>query len=286
MTAESTWSHADEVVRARQIRGFAIMLAMVLAAEYWSRALQRWEHLDGFLIAAVAAVSFFSALAGATAWRRLGFAGLSITLAAVVIRFFPASGNHEYLGLVFCLLCLFLDPRRPGESALFVDAIRWLVCVVLFWAGIQKVVHGLYFEGEYLAYSLSRESYGSVFAWLLPAPELTRLAAYGGEVGSGPYRADGLAFLIVSNLTYAAEIALVAGLLWRRTRKLALAVTLALLIAIQSAAREVFFALVLGNALLLFLDSDVNRRLIGPLALLLAGLLLMRAGLLPEVTFS
>jgi hypothetical protein len=286
MTAERRWSRADDVPRARQIRGFAIMLAMVLAAEYWSRALQRWEHLDAFLIAAVAAITFFSVLVGATAWRRLGFAGLSMTLAAVVIRFFPATGNHEYLELVFCLLCLFLDPRRPGESELFVDSIRWLACVVVFWAGIQKVIHGLYFEGEYLAYSLARESYGSVFAWLLPTPELTRLAGYGGDAGSGPYRVDSLAVLVVSNLTYVAEIVLVPALLWRRTRKVALAATFVLLAAIQSAAREVFFALVLGNALLLFLDSDANRRLIGPLALLLAALLLMRAGLLPEVTFS
>lgn len=286
MAAERSRTVAGSALRVRQIDAFSIILAMVVAAEFWSRAILKWKHLDGFLISAVAAVTIFAGLACLTRWRRLGFAGLSVTLAAVVAWFFPATGNHEYLELIFCLLCLGLDPRRPGEGELLVRSVRWLVCVVLLWAGVQKIVHGLYFEGGHLAYSLSRETYRNVFSLLLPADELARLASYTGSIGSGPYRVGSLRFLVVSNLTYVVEIALVPALLWRPTRGFAVGAAVLLSIAIQSAAREFFFCLVLGNALLLFLESDVNRRLIVPMALLLACLLLIRAGVLPEVTFS
>lgn len=286
MTSESTPAVASPAWRVRQIQAFSIILAMVVAGEFWSRAIRKWEHLDGFLMGAVAAVTLFAGIVCLSRWHRLGFGGLSVTLAVVVTWFFPATGNHEYLELVFCLLFLVLDPRRPGEGELLVSSVRWLVCIVLFWAGVQKLVHGLYFEGEHLAYSLSRETYRNVFSLLLPAKELSRLTSYSGNVGSGPYRASGLQFLVISNLTYIVEITVVPALLWRPTRKLAIGATIVTLIAIQSAAREFFFCLVLGNALLLFLDSDANRKLIGPMALLLVCLLLMRAGILPEVTFS
>lgn len=286
MQLAPTPSTVLDQVAARQVRAFEIILAMVLVTEYWCRAIAKWHDLDAFLLGAVAGVTAFGALVIFTTRRRLGFAGLSLTLAAVALRLFPATGNHEYLELLFCLLCAGLDLRRPQERRLFVDAARWLVCVILFWAGVQKLLHGFYFDGAYLAYSLARESYRDVFTLLLSADELARLASYSGDVGAGPYRVGSPMFLLASNLTYAAEIALVPALLWRRTRRFAVLATAILLVAIQSAAREVFFCLVLGNAFLLFLDTDRNRSLIAPLAIALACLILVRAGFLPEVTFS
>jgi hypothetical protein len=151
---------------------------------------------------------------------------------------------------------------------------------------VQKLVHGYYFQGEYLAYSLSRETYASVFAWLLPADELARLASYDGSPGTGPYVVRDRVFLVISNLTCVLEIMLAPLLLFARTRLAAVVAVLLLLAAIESAAREMFFFIILSNMLMLFLERDHNRRLIDPIAIVLGGMLLVRMELLPEVTFN
>jgi hypothetical protein len=106
-----------------------------------------------------------------------------------------------------------------------------------------------------------------------------------GEIGDGPYRVESAALLLVSNAVYLTEIALAALLFVRRTRWVAVLVVLALLVAIEIGAREVFFGLVFASALLTFPRADVNRRLLPVVAALLTALLLSRAGVLPEATF-
>jgi hypothetical protein len=254
--------------------------------EYWSRLIQHWQAPDTFLVVSPLAITGLGAAVLVGRWRRQAFLGLALVVGSLLTIVFPGGGNHEYLEFLLCLLCAALDPDVSEERLLLRDSVRWMTVVILFWAGVQKLVHGFYFDGEYLAYSVSRETYASVFSWLLPADELARLAALDGSAGTGPYATrDGL-FLAVSNATYILEIALAPLLLFRATRRVALVLVLLLLLGIESAAREMFFFFVQLNMLLLFLDGDLNRRLIGPIAAVLAGMLLVRLGVLPEVVFS
>jgi hypothetical protein len=277
---------ADDSRLVSQLHAFQSILVLVIATEYWSRLIKEWDAANAFLVISPIAITALGASVLLGRRRRGAFLGIAAVVVSFLTIVFPAGGNHEYLELVLCLLCAALDFEAPEERRLLVDAVRWMTIVILFWAGVQKLVHGFYFEGQYLAYSVSRESYASVFSWLLPADELARLAAYDGSPGTGPYLTRDRLFLMTSNLTCILEIALVPLLLFRRTRRAGVFAALVLLVAIESAARELFFFFILLNMLLLFVDSDANRHLIAPLVVILGLMLLVRLGLLPEVTFN
>lgn len=271
---------------AGQVHAFESILVLVIAAEYWDRLIKNWERPDLFLVASVAAISALGIAVLVGRARRPAFAAIAAIVAVYLSIVFPAAGNHEYLELWLCLLCAWIDTAHDGERKLLTDAVRWITCIVLFWSGVQKLVHGYYFDGEYLAYSLSRHTYASVFAWLLPPDEMANLASYDGSPGTGPYVVRDPLFLVVSNLTCALEVVLAPLLLLRRTRPLAVVAVFLLLVAIESAAREMFFLLLFGNMLLLFSATDLHRRLIVPAAIVLGCMLLVRIGVLPEVTFN
>lgn len=275
---------ADATRRAR-IDAFSVILALLIGTEYWARALPKWDGLAPLYVASLAAATLLCTAALVVPWRRAAFAGLALTQAVVIWQEFPAAGNHAYLELVFCLLCAVLDPHRSGEQILFVRAVRWLVAVVFFYGGLQKLVHGYWAHGEYLAFSLTSPSFAAVLGPLLPPDELARLLAFTGAVGDGPYRVASPLFVAVSQATVLAELALAPALLWRRTRTAAVAAALVLLCAIEAGAREVFFGLVFANAILLFLRGTLHRRLVPVFAIVCTLLLLVRLGVLPDVVF-
>ena len=70
-----------------------------------------------------------------------------------------------------------------------------------------------------------------------------------------------------------------------RTKKVRRSVQRSEKVAIQAGARELFFGLLFTNAMLLFVRSDLNRRLVPLFAAVLVGLALVRFGVLPEMVF-
>ena len=171
------------------------------------------------------------------------------------------------------------------SARLFLRAVRWMACVVFFYAGVQKLVHGYYFHGELLAYSIGIEAFKPVLHLLLPPDDFMRLSHFQLKAGDGPYLVSSPLILVLSNATYIIEMGLVPLLVCRRTRPLAVVGAIVFLLGIEMAAREFFFGLIYINMLLLFLDRDVNRRLVGVFAAVLACMLLVRLKVLPEVIF-
>jgi hypothetical protein len=276
---------AETSVAGRDFLAFERIFILILATEYWTRAAALWSGLDPASSAYVALAGVFCALAWNRTTRRAGFAGLAALQLLVLYRDFPQAGNHAYLELIVCSLLAVLDPSLEGERQLLVRAVRWIVCVVLFWSGVQKLVHGYYFHGEQLAHSLQIESFRPVLALLLPADELARLSAYTGAVGDGPYTVASPLFVLSSNAVYIAEIGLAALLLLPGTRAAATIGALLFLAAVEFAAREVFFGLLFADALLMFRDGGVHPRLVGVFAGLLLCLILSRLGVLPAAVF-
>lgn len=275
----------DATVRLAQITAFERIVVLVIGAEYWCRGLARWSDLSAAYVASLGAATLLCLVALFTRWRRAALFVLGVVHAFVVWREFPAAGNHAYLEVMLCMLGALLDPRDEAERTLYVAAARWLAVVILFWSGIQKLVHGYYFHAEYFGFSLWIDSFRKVFGLLLPADEYARLTAFNGAPGDGPYFVRSPLVVTIANLTWSAEIALPLALLSRRTRTLAVCAAVALICAIEVAAREVFFGLLYVNLILLYLESDRHRRLVVPIALLLACLVAVRAGWLPMVVF-
>lgn len=275
----------DGAVRTRRLAAFEQAFALIVVAEYWLRALPKWgllgRHYDVLLgVATVAGVAIV-----ARRWRRAAFLVLAAAHATLIAYEFPSTGNHAYLELYVCLFAALLRPDADGEALLELRALRWLAVIVLFWSGVQKLAHGYWTSGEYLAFSLGSETYRALLGWTVPDADLARLVRWQGEVGDGPYRGGGLVLPLLSNATWIAEIVLAAALVWPRTRRTAMVLALLLLLGIELVAREVFFGLVFASLLALFARGDVQSVARWPIALALVLLTLSRLGVLPEATF-
>src|SRR5512147_575322 len=126
-------------------QAFERIFLLILASEYWTRTLALWSSLGADSAAYLALATISCLLAWRSATRRVGFVALAAVQLLVLRRDFPQAGNHAYLELVFCLLLATLDPRIEAERRLLLRSVRWLAGSVLFWSGIQKLVHGYYF---------------------------------------------------------------------------------------------------------------------------------------------
>jgi hypothetical protein len=137
-----------------------------------------------------------------------------------------------------------------------------------------------------LAHQLKFSSYRPVLGLLLPGDEFGRLVAFTAQVGDGPYRVQHLPFVVVSNAVYLLEMGLAGLLAIRRTRPFAVLPALALMVAIEAGAREFFFGLVFGNALLLFTRRDTNTAAWWPVAAVLVLLVAIRLGFFGRIDFT
>lgn len=275
----------EPAVRARRIAAFEQGFALVVAAEYWLRAVPKWDQLQPhyFVLLAIATVAGVAIVLRRA--RRTAFVALAAAHLVLLWAEFPSSGNHAYLELELCLVAALLRPDDEQEGLLYLRAVRWIAVIVLFYSGVQKLAHGSWLHAEYLVFSLGSETYRALLGWLLPPDELARVIAYRGEVGDGPYRVAGWTFPLLSNGTWIAEIVLAIALCVRRVRPVAMVGALSLLLAIEVVAREVFFGLVFASAILLFTRGDTQGSMRWAIVAVLLALIGSRAGVLPAVTF-
>jgi hypothetical protein len=173
--------------------------------------------------------------------------------------------------------------RGSAGAPLVLAGLRWLAAIVLFHTGLQKLLYGHYFAGDFLAFMVGRgDRFADLFRWVLPSAEVARLAGYDAlRSGAGPYRVGEPLFVALSNAVWIAELVLPLGLLARRTRGLAAAAAAALVLAIQLGAREAGFALLFVNLLLLSGPPRLARALLPVFGALLVWALAAAGGLVP-----
>jgi hypothetical protein len=255
------------------------LLIAHLAVQTWAWTLRPLRPPFDFPPVAIAAAAVL--LTGALAGSLAGYGRAACAAALPIVAWelawlFPFAANHTHLVLVGIAFFAWLDPRREDEQALLVQGLRWVAIIVFFYAGLQKLLHGLYFRGEFLAWMIGQgvDNWSHVFGWMIPADEIARLRAQPRFApGAGPYRVASPLFVLVSNAVYLGEMAVAALLLLPRTRAFAAGVGIALVLVIQSAPREFMFALLYAQLLLLFVPGDWNRRLL-PVFLFAYGYLL------------
>jgi hypothetical protein len=259
-------------------QAFGRIFLLILITEHWTRALGLRDSFD----TASTTYLVVATLSSALAWpvdAQCGFTGLALVQVLVMHRDFRKR-EHAYLSHPRLLLAL-LDPYVAAERHAVVLSVRWTTAAIL-WSGIEVVRLLLPWRAGTLA---TIESFRPVLSLVLPASEMTRLSAYTGVPGDGSYRVDGLTFVLLSNAVYVTEISLAGLLLFRRTRTLAVVLAMLFLLAVESAAREIFFGLLFINALLLFLGAHVHTRLTPVFGVVLLTFLLIRLGYLPTFVF-
>jgi hypothetical protein len=209
----------------------------------------------GFRLFVAAKVALFAAAHGTSGWpvlllcagltatglARLGWLGMAAVLLAQLLERFPWTPNHHYVELAL-VACLAAYPREDGRP---VRAAGLLVAMCFLGAGYQKLFHGRWHDGEYLAHALLYGPDWSCLPWLLrrglgataalgglePLPPATP-AALGGASPSLP----GWALSVCRLASWAAvlaELAVPVGVLHPATRRAALPLALGLQVVVS-----------------------------------------------------
>lgn len=254
---------------------FARLLLVAAAVHGWIMALDGEGHgLEPVLFASAIALSVTGIAALRSPPPRLA---LLVAFGVMLVRLgasFPHVYNHLFLEMLLVGAAAATRRGDAAEDQLLLDFTRGVVVIVLFWSGLQKLLHGCYFEGQFLAVSIaSNEYFATPFSWLAPG-EVERLRGLLPlRIGAGPFRLEAPALVALSNLVWILELVLPIGLLVRRLRPVAVVATIALLVAIEIAAREIVFGILFGGGVLLFAPGRTFERATPWLAAALLGAL-------------
>ncbi len=262
----------DASARATAFRRF--LLAEAAVHSWIVIGLGRSAELHGVLLPCAVALT---AAAGAVFLPRFERPSLALAFATMLARAvwtFPDPYNHLVLELILCGAAALTLPRSPAEQRLLLQFARWMIVIVLFWSGLQKVLHGCYFQGQFLAFAVAtHENFSMPFSVVFPQ-EVLRLRDLAGVLpGEGPYLVDRVLFVAISNLVWISELLLPIALVVRRTRTLALAASILFVLCVEVIARELVFGVLFVNGLLLFAPGNVYRKAFWPFMGILLGLL-------------
>lgn len=191
-----------------------------------------------------------------------------------LVATFPHTYNHLFLEWLFMSAAASVRIDDADEARLFLGFARATIVIVLFWSGLQKLLHGCYAEGQFLAVSVAANPYfAAPFRWIAGA-EVERLEALLPLIrGAGPFRFEPTWLVVGSNAVWILEMALPLALLWPALRRIAILGTLLLLACIESAARELVFGVLFGAGVLLFTAGRRFERLLPVLVACVAALL-------------
>jgi len=265
---------------AASLRAFRLLLLVHASVRLWDRYLVEGGHPLHLAMAAVLTLASIAVTRPQLA-RAAVFAALWTVGMEVIIT--HGLANHVYAELMLLGLYALLDPDREDEALLLVCALRWMVALLLLWAGLQKLLYGTYFHAEFLCWMIARRpAFAAALAWVVPSDELARLVAAGGtQLGSGPYRTDSLLLILGSNAVWIAELVLPVMLLVRRSRVVGAVLAALFVLSIQLVAREVMFGLLYSQLVLLALPGRGFRRVAPLYALAYAYLAASLLGLVP-----
>jgi len=187
------------------------------------------------------------------AFALLLLAGWSLT------RRLPDAPLHSYLA-VYIALVVFLLRDDGAERSLALGSLRWICAIGWIGFGLQKLLHGFYFDGQYLAWQIStnRDSH-LLLGNLVDARSLQQLDGFRGAAGTGPYSPYGTLLTVASNAVWALEILVGLGLIYWKSRPTALIVGFGLLLATALCYRDIYQSLLLFNLLLLFASPGYHR---------------------------
>jgi hypothetical protein len=273
---------------ARRLRAFRLLLLAHLTTELTSSFLT-WSSegprfLDRFLLAVGASLAMILALIPRVAQYAAPLA--TLLLAYDLVRLFPNVASHTWLLFLGLFTVSFFDLRNLEERFDCVHSLRWLLAIVLFSMGIQKALHGTYFQGQFFAFQVAHtDAFAGLFrSWITPE-EFARLRALGEAGGPGPYRLTGTLPLVASNAVWLLATLAPLFLLWRRTRSAAALLALALFLAAERAVANVLFGVLFAGSMLIFLRGNWMGRLLPLLCAAYAMLIGVRAGWLPKGFF-
>lgn len=278
-------SDADVPLALTSLRRFVLL---AVAVESWN-ALRYTAYREDLAFQTLLACAQLACLvAGWLGWRpRVATAASAVLLAIGIALAFPFNANHQFVELWLLGFLSLADGSQPAAGRAVLQGARWMLVIGFFWAGVQKVLWGQWFGGEFLAHRIATDpAFDQVFQLMLTGAEMERLRALEPIAGAGPFRAAGGLLPWISNGAWIAELALAGLLCWGPTRRLAALGVLVFLFAIELGARELFFGGLMANLALLFLGARVHRAALPVFAVAYLYLFAMAVGWLPHWSFG
>ena len=245
----------DPTVERARWQTFCMLLPVQAAMHCWLPGRQE-GYVESTIHAATMVCGTLLLISVALVHRRrtrtLGLRVAAIATAARHAASWPAVANHAYLeSLLLAVFAVF----PHGEAEPTMALCRWIAVFGYFWAGLQKLWYGSYWNGQMMGYLLATEPrFGSTLGLLLNSKERARFNRIGRRpvLGSGPFTSSSTLLLLASRASACGEMLLGLGLLIPRVRGAFALISILLLIAIEIGAREFVFGVLFASLLLLF----------------------------------
>lgn len=175
-----------------------------------------------------------SAFRHGVGWRALR----AVASLSLVVTSWPQTSNHGLFGSLLTLV-LPLLADEPRTALRFLQRALLAIC---FGAGVQKLLHGTWWSGSFLAYEVvNAQRFEFAMRWLLSSEEWAHLRSLRGDaIGTGPYVLTGLPLGLARALVLL-EVGLPLAALHARLRTVAHLGLLLLAISFALVARELLF---------------------------------------------
>ncbi|WP_150106034.1 hypothetical protein [Rubinisphaera brasiliensis] len=161
------------------------------------------------------------------------------------------------------LLISFLQKNAAETSEINLAAwstilfVRWFVVFFMLWTGINKLLYGTYFRGQYLAALAARPgSFHSFYRFVLTEAEMEAIS----DSPFGPFRFQSWLAIAAANVVYVSEIAAGLMLLIPRFAVWGASATLLILVGIEAAARELVFGTIMLQAVVSYFPKFFLKR--------------------------
>jgi hypothetical protein len=210
---------------------------------------------------------------------------VGVSIAEVWINW-PGAANHLYLFVLIAAIGATFRSTNEREQAVAVASWTGLALIVFFLTGLQKLLHGTYFNGQFMGIYVEVKSGFGWFIALIAPEELTyyeTLVEVG--VGTGPYDTHSPVVRVLSNSVWVFEMAAPLALLWARWRIVWLVASMVFVLSIQFAAREFIFGLAFSSLLSLMLPMRWSIRWL-QIATVASSLLLVFHLVAPDFHFN
>jgi hypothetical protein len=240
-----------------------------------------WMEAVYFLLVAACLIGLVPRL------TRYGMIAVALLLGVQIAGTMPITANHIFLEFLCVGLLALVHESRKEESELAIIALRWFVVILLFYSGLQKLIYGYYFDGQFLAYSTAMEDrFATFFRFFMTEEDFIRLREMdSAELGMGPYRVRSPLFVIISNCAWMFELGLPFLMAIRKTRVVATGAAIAFVIGIEAGARELLFGALTINLMLLFLPGRWIKKLFPVFALIYLYLVASEFEIVPMFRF-
>ena len=238
--------------RLASIRAYLLVRALlfVLAFDAAKQFLRRGHTVGAILCGA--SLLFGLAIRTKKSLRPAATLACAAIATTFVVVTFPTTANHGYATWLLCVTALWIQRLKGQDRMAGLALARWLAAIIMFWSGAQKLLHGTYDHGEFLASQIAvhAQRFAGPLSVVISEADLAHLVE--SQAGSGTFEFTSWQALSLSRAIPIAELLLGVGLLFGTTRLAAAWVAALFVLAIQLVAGEITFAMVMLGVLSTF----------------------------------